>query len=177
MVLAADPKYVDLTINGRRMGDLQSWEQLLGQPLEGKAKDEPVSGLKETGFPYIAVYNSSGKEILILQKWYGGYAGDGFQQALIVAATAKRLDGYAAKLDHFSIGPGIRLGMSEATLTKQLGRPKEVLSRRDARTYVYGQRGDGSQVEKMEKEYLLDFAEFTFQQGRLVKLYFGQLYP
>ena len=177
VALAADPKYVGLTVNGLRLSDQHAWEQLVGETLEGKAKDEPVAGLKETGLPYIAVYNSSKSELLILQKWYGGYVGDGFQQALLVRTPAKPLQAYTANVDRFTVDPRLRLGISESTLTEVLGPPREILRSRRSKVYVYGQRSDSSQVTNMEKEYLLDFAEFTFQNGRLVKLYFGQLYP
>jgi len=176
-VSAADPQYVGLTVNGLRISDLAAWERLVGQPLEGKAKDEPIAGLKETGLPYVAIYNSSKSELLVLQKWYGGYVGDGFQQALLIKAPLKAPEAYRAKVDHFTINATVRLGISATALTERLGSPRKILEQGPSKSYVYGQRGDGSEVEKMQGKYLLDFAEFTFERDRLVKLYFGQLYP
>ncbi|HEY5749434.1 MAG TPA: hypothetical protein VIU12_25375 [Chryseolinea sp.] len=110
------------------------------------------------------VVNETGDQLLTMT-FHPGDVVNQFSEFKVEYNSEKRAPKLKIRQKEFRTGKGIRLGTTEKQLTQALGNPKEKKKQGDYWICYYKQ-DDG-----------LYFGHYYFQNGKLVKFWFGEEYP
>lgn len=165
------PNLPDVAVFGVELGDPLSTVLQLGSGYE----------LIETedGLPYAVFTNTTETEVLKLYRHYGDTTGT-FQEAEVLAIGDLDGDEEATVLDtpHFRTGRGIRLGMSSKEVDDRFGACARSVVGAGPREVTRYEITDIATSDLLKAHNMpLYYAEYTFEQDKLVRFAFGFSYP
>jgi hypothetical protein len=167
------PKVADFSVAGIKLNDAKSSRAVLGRKISSST--DPALIEDDTEMPHAMAINKAGTQVLTLYVHYGGEI-MAFSEFKISLASETKLTGKPIKLAGvatFVTGKGIKLGLSEAQLTRILGPPQERSSTQDAVILDYQIEDAGAR--KWFGGYTGDlyYGTYTFKAGKLTEFRFG----
>ena len=171
------PKVADFSVAGIKLNDAKSSRAVLGREISSRT--DPALIDDNTESPHAMAINKAGTQVLTFY-FHEGDEVMAVSEFKISLASETKLTGKPIKLAGiatFVTGKGIKLGLSEAQLTKILGPPQERSSTKDAVIFDY--RIEDSEAGKWFGGYTGDlyYGTYTFKAGKLTEFRFGFRYP
>jgi hypothetical protein len=172
------PKVADFSVAGIKLGDAKSSRAVLGRKISSGTDPALIEDDTEE-MPHAMATNKAGTQVLTFYFHYGDEV-MAFSEFKISLASETKLTGKPIKLAGvatFVTGKGIKLGLSEAQLTRILGPPQERSSTKDAVILDY--QIQDSEAGKWFGGYTGDlyYGTYTFKAGKLTEFRFGFRYP
>jgi hypothetical protein len=168
---ACIPNQPDIAVYGVELSDSLSAVLQLGSSYE----------LVETedGLPYAVFTNTTETEVLKLYRHYGDTTPK-FREAEVLATGDLDSDEEATVLDtpHFRTGRGVRLGMSRKEVDDRFGSCARTVVGAGPREIYRYEITDIATSDLLKAHNMpLYYAEYTFEQDKLVRFAFGFSYP
>jgi hypothetical protein len=155
----------DVSVSGLTLGDAESAKAVVGTGAE----------LIETtdDFPQARFVSKDGAEELVLFASFGA-ALDEYTAVEVRAAGSEALALKDLPVEAFVTGRGVRLGMSPAEVTRRFGKCKKSHERSGgSETIRYEDDEAKSDPALKTFGYPVYYAEYDFEEGRLVRFRFG----
>jgi hypothetical protein len=171
------PKVADFSVAGIKLNDAKSSRAVLGREISSGT--DPALIDDNTDSPHAMAINKAGTQVLTFY-FHEGDEVMAISEFKISRASETKLTGKPIKLAGvatFVTGKGIKLGLSEAQLTRILGPPQERSSTKDAVILDY--RIEDPEAGKWFGGYTGDlyYGTYTFKAGKLAEFRFGFHYP
>lgn len=165
------PTNPDIAIFGVELGDPLSAALQLGSGYE-LAEDE-------SGLPQAVFTNTTETEVLKLYKHHGDKSGS-FREAEVLATGDLEADVDATVLDtpQFRSGRGIKLGLSRQEVLDRFGACAPTGSTEGGADVIRYEITDIAASDLLRAQNMpLYYAEYAFEQDKLVRFVFGFSYP
>lgn len=168
---ACPPTNPDIAIYGVELGDPLSAALQLGSGYE-LVEDE-------SGLPLAVFTNAAESEVLKLYKHHGDKSGS-FREAEVLATGDLESDVDATVLDtpHFRTGRGVKLGLSRKEVLDRFGPCAATGSTESGADVIRYEITDITTSDLLKAQNMpLYYAEYAFEQDKLVRFVFGFSYP
>jgi hypothetical protein len=155
----------DLAVAGVKLLDPESAARVLGS---GPQLIEDTEEL-----PHARFVTKSGSQELILYATYGAEL-DQYSEAEVRTAGKEAMVLNPLEVDTFVTDNGIELGMSTAEVLRRLGKCAKIAEKRGTSEFVSYDVTDAEKDPKLKVfGYPAYYAEYEFEDGRLVRFRFG----
>jgi hypothetical protein len=170
------PKVADFSVAGIKLGDAKSSRAVLGREISSGT--DPALIDDNTESPHAMAINKAGTQVLTFY-FHEGDEVMAVSEFKVSLASETKLTGKPIKLAGvatFVTGKGIKLGLSEAQLTRILGPPQERSSNNEGVVLDYRIK-DPNVGELFGYSSDLYYGTYTFKAGKLAEFRFGFQYP
>ncbi len=165
------PTNPDIAIYGVELGDPLSAALQLGSSYELVEDDG--------GLPFAVFTNAAETEVLKLYKHHGDKSGS-FREVEVLATGDLESDVDATVLDtpHFRTGRGIKLGLSRKEVVDRFGPCAATGNTETGADVIRYEITDIATSDLLKAQNMpLYYAEYAFEQDKLVRFVFGFSYP